>query len=567
MMNFAFASSRRMTWRGLGGWICLLTLPLVLCAAARSEKMPVVPKWSRFERRFLSTLPYTNALQQATLTVLFISPLGETNRVSGFWDGGWTWRVRFSPNLCGRWTYQTRCSNPANKGLHDRTGQFLCTAPIGDSPFRRHGPVRIARDHRHLEHADGTPFFWLADTVWDGARVAEPRDWRFYAGARAAQKFSAVQWSAAPGEDSKHQAAFTGRQRIAVHPKYFKRLDAKIDELNRAGLLSVIVPLREIDAGPADTLPVDQAILLLRYMAARWGAGDVAWLLAFGGSDVLSDAGNAARWREIGRSVFGDAPHATVVLFPGANSWVLDEFENEPWVDAFGYQTGQNVDEDSLKWLLAGPLTLQWKKGLPRPLINIAPPCENGITAQGDRRVQADEVRRAIWWSLLLSPPAGVSYAAEGVWNWNQTVDPPEHARQRDLPVWKKSLFLPGAKQMSHVAGLFQTVDFWQLTPASRVLGVQPGVASPARFIAAAGTGSGRLCLAYVPEGPSIDVLRRSLPASPAARWVNPSTGESEAVTALVSGSVCHFNTPGSGDWLLVVEDGKQADAVPARRR
>jgi hypothetical protein len=36
------------------------------------------------------------------------------------------------------------------------------------NPFYTHGPIRVAASHRHFEHADGTPFFWLGDTWWMG---------------------------------------------------------------------------------------------------------------------------------------------------------------------------------------------------------------------------------------------------------------------------------------------------------------------------------------------------------------------------------------------------------------
>ena len=60
--------------KGLRGWLMasvLLTLATgpALNAATRGIKMPVVPKWSRFEHAFRSSIVYSNALQQATLTV------------------------------------------------------------------------------------------------------------------------------------------------------------------------------------------------------------------------------------------------------------------------------------------------------------------------------------------------------------------------------------------------------------------------------------------------------------------------------------------------------------------
>lgn len=30
-----------------------------------------------------------------------------------------------------------------------------------------HGDLRVTADRRFLEHGDGTPFFYLADTAWE----------------------------------------------------------------------------------------------------------------------------------------------------------------------------------------------------------------------------------------------------------------------------------------------------------------------------------------------------------------------------------------------------------------
>src|SRR5580765_2217078 len=104
-------------------------------AATRSPKQRIVPNWSRFEQVFVSTFNYTNPLQEVTLTAAFTSPQGEMRTVEGFWDGGRIWRIRFCPDAPGQWTFSTACSDPRNDGLSAQSGKFLCTAPIGDSPF------------------------------------------------------------------------------------------------------------------------------------------------------------------------------------------------------------------------------------------------------------------------------------------------------------------------------------------------------------------------------------------------------------------------------------------------
>ncbi len=537
--------------------VCLFLLATGVLTTGAFAKTVMVAKWGRFEHAFKSSLVYSNALQEVSLRVVFTSPLGETNGVDGFWDGGRTWRVRFSPDLPGRWKYRTICSDSANEGLFDQHGEFLCTAVTGLTRFERHGQVRVARDHRHLEHVDGTPFFWLADTVWNGARQAELKDWEFYAGVRAAQRFTVVQWAVAPGEDTKNESAYSGfPERIAINPDFFKRLDTRLEVLSQAGILSAIVPLFEMQSekGVANPLPDDQAELLVRYVVARWGTQPVAWLVAFEGD---SAGKNVGRWKRIGQAVFGSRAHAPVVLFPGGTQWLVDEFRDQGWVDVFGYQSVTGVTDDALQWTFTGPFPAEWKKEPTRPLIPFAP-YENGLVAPSGKRFSSDDVRHAVCWSLLLTPPAGVSYGGQGVVDWDTSVGPKdERTGAADLPMWRKALFMPAAKQMSHLARFIGSIDFWRLRPDQKAIASQPGEQSPRRFIVAAGSDTSDLTIVYVPEDRTVELLLDGLPHSPSVSWFNPRTGGNNAAVAVVGNRSCQFPTPDPGDWLLVTKAGK----------
>ena len=538
--------------------VCLFLSPAAVPqAAAASPKLAVIAKWGRFEQAFKSDVVYANPLQDVSVRVTFRSPLGETNEVDAFWDGGRIWRVRFSPDLPGHWKFRTLCSDTTNNGLHNEIGEFICTAATGQERFAKHGWVRVALDHRHLEHADGTPFFWLADTVWNGARVAALKDWELYAGVRASQRFSVAQWAVAPGEDLKQESAYGGfPERISINPDVFKRLDAKLEVLRQAGILSAIAPLREL-AAPTNALPAlpdDQAELLVRYTVARWGADPVAWLIAFEGE---SGARNLGRWKRIGQAVFGARAHAPVILFPGEVQWLLDEFRDEKWVDVFGYKSITDVTEDALKWTFTGPPAAEWKKEPARPLIPFAP-YENGVIGQTNRRFSSDDVRHAAYWSLLLGPLAGISYGGLGVLNWDTTVGSKDEPASADaLPMWRRALFMPSAKQMSLLAGFMTSMDFWRLRPAPKAVAVQPGGQAPRRYIAAADSEAKDLAIVYTPEDRTLELFLDGLPHSPSVSWCNPRTGERNPGVAVLTGSSCQFPTPAPGDWLLVLKAGK----------
>jgi hypothetical protein len=535
---------------------------VVLCVAAFthvSSAADSVPRWGRFEHSFESSAAYNNPIQEASLTVAFVSSQNETNKVPGFWDGGKTWRVRFSPNKPGKWTWASTCSDAANEGLHGQSGSFECTEASGTGRFDERGPVRVAASGYSFEHDDGTPFFLLADTAWNGALLSTEKDWEFYLKTRMGQKFTGVQWvttqwRAAPTGDEKGQMAFTGTEKIAVNPEFFRRLDAKAEAVNRAGMLNIPVLLwaiggRSADKNPGAFLPEDQAILLARYMVARWQAHDVMWIL---GGDGHYFGSEAEKWRRIGRAVFNDIAHAPVTMHPQGRHWVLNEFKDEKWIGFISYQSGHGDSDESLAWLTRGPLVQEWTKEPRHPLVNLEPPYENHLAYNSKTPLTADLVRRTIYWSLLNAPTAGVGYGGHGVWGWDDGTKPPTDHPTTGKPMpWRQALTMPGAEQMAFLADFFTTNQFQNLRPAPEAVVNNPGNQSPRKYIAAARSEKKDMTIVYVPEERTIEVLMTALPPSPEIRWFNPRTGETSAAVAVITDTTAQFPTPGDGDWIL----------------
>jgi hypothetical protein len=534
-----------------------LLICALLCAAASVEaaKQPsLASRYGVIELTLKSTENYRNPVVEAVLTAEFVSPMGATNRVYGFWDGGITWRIRFSPDSPGKWTYRTSCTDATNASLNDVKGEFLCTPTVGKSRFDFHGPVRVAADGRHLEHWDRTPFFWLGDAVWEGAVRSRPKDWDYYAQARAGQQFTVAQWAASPGADYRKRTGYSTGEELQIKPEYFRTLDEKIVALNRAGLLSAIAPVWEVtlpERTTLEALPEEQAIQLLRYMLARWGAYNVAWVVTCEGSQM---GGNVARWKRIGQAVFGGVMHGPVVIYPGHTYWTMDELRDEAWVGICGYQSGRPVNDDTMQWMLAGPVAQDWRKEPARPFINLALPFENEPEANG--RIGEEAVRRAAYWSLLNAPAAGIGYGGQGVWNWpaplaGETAGP----KSKSPPEWQRSLFMPAAKQMAVLADTIGAMEFWKLRPAPELLAEQPGKSSPAKQIVAAKSEAGDVVVIYTPEEGILKLTSQALPKDFDARWIDPRSGAKREITEVTSdGSIRQFKTPGEGDWLLWIK-------------
>lgn len=466
------------------------------------------------------------------------------------------------PDEIGTWQWSSACSDAGNDGLHQKSGQFTCSEPDEMSVFEQHGRLRLSPDQRYLMHDDGTPFFWLGDTAWNGPLLSTADEWKHYITQRKRQTFTAVQWVAtqwisAPDGDLNGELAYNGHEHIQVNPAFFQRLDAKIVALNRAGLLSVPVMLwaahwskPQVNArNPGFTLPEDQAIKLARYMVARWSAYHTVWLLP-GDGDYRGE--RADRWRRIGRAVFHDAPDTLVSLHPGGMQWCMDEFRDEPWLNIAGYQSGHGDDDAAFRWLNAGPPAQDWHKQRPRPLINLEPPYEGHIAFQSRRLHDDHSARRGLYWSLLNAPTAGVTYGGHGIWGWDDGSAPPVgHPRTGTPKPWQEALHLPAAEQLRHLSQLFASLNWWELCPAPEVLAVQPGDAQPRRFIAA--SRAGNTLLLYLPENDQVEINASAFLAEVPATWFNPRTGELYPVQYQVDSSIYRLNSPGAGDWLLVI--------------
>lgn len=525
-------------------WLALLLWPSVPLATAHAAGRAAdsVAKWHRWELELHSSVSYSNPIEQAELQVVLISPLGETNRVEGFWDGGSVWKARFKPSFPGTWQYHTLCSDTTNPGLHGQTGTFLCSAPTDETDFTRHGPIQVARDQQHLEHADHTPFFWLGDAAWSAAGRASLEEWRAYLQTRRQQKFNVTLWRLPAAIGSEQTPLYRAETGFAINPDAFREVEQNVIAANQANVLNAIAPLWEIGLRPGAELPEAHAIALLRYALARWNAADVVWIIAF---DCDSSGVAANRWKKICRQVFDAGNHAPVILVPGESFWVYDGFRSEPWADGFGFQTSSVTDANSLPWLLGGaPSQERWKVP-PHPLLSILPPPTSQTPVAG-KTITTEFARRLLWWNALLITPAGVTYAAQPIAEW--------HTDSGAGPTWREALASTDAQAFVALSETMAATDFWtwQPSPTPLLATLDPATLPVYPLIVTNRTGA----LVYLPEGRAIHLAAKVLPPGARATWRDLRANQTQpAQAASVPGSNrLEMRPPAPGDWLLEIK-------------
>ena len=523
--------------------------------------MTTVGVHARYEISFEGALDYPNPLQDVQVTIEFASN-GQTRTVEAFWDGSRTWRARFSPDMCGHWTWRSRGSLPQDSGLHDRRGEFECAEPTPSDPFLRHGPIRVSASRHHLIHADGEPFFWLGDTAWNGPLKSDEQDWATYLADRAQKGFNviqfvATQWIGATG-DADGRPAYQGQETIRIEPAFFQRLDRRVDMINQSGMIAAPVlawaaawNAESVHLNPGNTLSEQQLTLLIRYLISRYGAHQVVWILA-GDGIYLGD--EAERWRRIGRVALNRTRHLAT-MHAAAKLWAAPEFRHEAWFNFNGYQSGHWNDDDNSRWINEGPPSQDWPTQPACPHINLEPCYEDHVAFTSRRAINAHDVRRACYWSLLASPPAGVTYGAHGVWSWETApAIPLNHPHSGLAKPWQEAMHLPGSRSMAHLKTIFSSLDWWRLFPCPALLSAQPGIEFPQRFLSAACSDARDLAMIYSPEGGSVHLNASFLKRDSSVQCFDPESG-----ALLWQRTYCakeddnNIETGGPGDRLLIL--------------
>lgn len=512
--------------------------------------------WDKHEIGFTSSVEYENPLYDVqTFGIEFTSPSGRSVRVNGFWDGGTDWKVRFCPDETGQWAWKSSCSDQENPGLHGKTGSFLVAVNKRQPDIYRRGAVIRPRGSYHLNHSDGSPFFWLADTAWNGALRSTGEEWETYLEDRRAKGFNVIQFATTQWRgllaDRNGEVAFTGSGRISINPRFFQGLDARVDQVNHAGLVAAPVLLWALPRGqgrelsPGYYLPEDEAVLLARYTLARYQGNHVVWIL---GGDGAYTGEFEQRWKNIGRRVFEDDPPGLVAQHPHGSSWIGEEYKDEEWLDIIGYQSSHSNGEKVVNWINKGPMSRQWDRLPARPIMNLEPNYEmirNQITAE--------DVRNASYWSLFATPVSGLTYGHNSIWPWLYEGEIiVNHEKTEGYPSWEEAMHFPGSSQVGYLAEFIRSFDWWKFRPALELLAEQPGDEIYNHFISIVKNPENGDILCYLPVKGEVKI-HNLFNESFDVKWFDPVENTYTEKGNSGSGNIMKFVSPKDQDMVLVL--------------
>ncbi|MGH7312082.1 MAG: DUF4038 domain-containing protein [Candidatus Rokuibacteriota bacterium] len=484
-------------------------------------------QYKRWEASLTSPKTYANPFSDVTLRVQYTGPAGQMLQGFGFWDGGNVFKLRMSFPEAGTWHYTTSSSDTADSGLHNVAGvvQVQARASTETNPLYQHGPLRISADKRNLEHADGTPFLWVGDTLW-GATV-----WLTEAGFndaiadRRAKHVAVLQTNFARKAevDTNGETPWSGDR---WNVNFMQKVDRMFDGANDQGMYLFVNGLVDLlrDRGIKDYRR------LIEMIAIRYAAHHVSF------ASSMDDPFDPLH-REINQRVLGVTPHQLLSQHPGSaldgsgNVTTAERYYDDPTEHYVMEATGVEGDiEQASKHAIEWTLRL-YRHQPPKPVVN-------GEAWYEGLRGGTAQMTAHLGYLTLLSGGSGYTYGTD-LWN----------AKDADLHAWKNK---EGATYMRFLYDFFKSVDNGRALVPMHHLIRDPAPEYQDRQVLAS-TRDGRHYIVYMPNGGAVTVDLNALAASALAiSWYDPLTGTSTNDAARGGGGVQMFDSPLGGAMVVL---------------
>lgn len=309
---------------------------------AHYKRKPVeIDQFGVCEIKLNSTKNYPNPYKDTQVEAIFHGP-SDIYNVNGFWDGDSTFKIRFSPNESGEWSVETRS---ADTNLHlNATFDCVQSSLSGGIATMNGYPY-------HFQTQDGIPFWWFGETCWNAmstnaAENLTHETYEEYVRVRAEQDFNYLQvlllhdgnWGGVP---------FIGDTGELVNPVFWQEVDRRIAFANANGLQCGLV-LAWKHGGDDNTddweafEDTNSRKAFCQYIASRYGAYNVVWILAGEYNELGSDKNviTIDEWSQLAETLQQFDPHHRLLGMHAANT--AEELADLPWISFGDYMQTYN---------------------------------------------------------------------------------------------------------------------------------------------------------------------------------------------------------------------------------
>ena len=253
----------------------LILFLIILCSYSLFSQ-EIFEKWKIYEIS-LQGPSDGNPFTDVKLTGHFFQD-NDTISVSGFYDGGGVFKIRFMPKLEGEWNYITT-SNV--KRLNNKKGNFICTPATGDN----HGPV-VVEDTYYFAYSDGKPHYSFGTTcyawVHQGDSLAKVTLKTLSNGYFNKMRMCIFPKSYDWNNNEPEYYPFEGEPLkdwdfTRLNPEYFRNIEKRIGQLDSMGIQADLIVFHPYDRWGFGNLDRKTEDLYIDYIIARFAAYKNVW--------------------------------------------------------------------------------------------------------------------------------------------------------------------------------------------------------------------------------------------------------------------------------------------------
>lgn len=430
--------------------------------------------------------------------------------------------------------------------------------------------LRVSGNGRHLEGADGAPFFLLADTGWTVLHRLDRGETERYLDDRAAKAFNAVQvmgiseFNGLSEPTALGHLPFDGRDPAKPNEGYFRHVDWFVEQAANRGIVPLLLPTWGDKVGPrlwGTEEPVFTPESLRaygRFLGGRLREAPLVWVI--GGDRNPVEPEHFAAWRALADGIREAGAEQIMTFHPQHHVSSADFFHDDGWL-AFNMlqsgHSGRDLPNDEM-------IDRDFARAPTKPCMD-AEACYEDHAVNwdaGNGYFDAHDVRRASY-RAVFAGGCGQTYGANGVFQfWKGEGDGDRFGVR--IP-WQEALDLPGSFQMRHLRALIESRPMLARVPGQDLLVSDP--ATGAGRVRAARADDGSYAFVYCPLGESVSVdLAKLSGEAVAASWYDPRMGSTTAAGRQATAGPTTFHPPTSGhdgDWVLVLDDAARGFALP----
>ena len=354
-----------------------VSLFIVSCATVSSDGS--IEQWDMFELT-LTGPSDGNPFLDVSLGADFTNG-DRTVPVTGFYDDGGSFKIRFMPDTQGTWSYVTRSDAPV---LDGQSGTFTCIAPSTGN----HGPVRV-RNTYYLAYEDGTPYSQFGTTCYAWAHQGDAMEEQTLETLKTAP-FNKMRMCVFPKDYSynKNEPVYYPFEGTPLkewdfdrfNPEFFRHFEQRVADLRDLGIEADIILFHPYDRWGFSEMDGEIDDRYLKYVVARLSAFRNVWWSMANEYDFMRGK-SMDDWDRFFQIVRDNDPYGHLRGIHNGGTWYD---HTKPWVTHASIQYST---------LLPG---IEWREQYKKPIINDECRYE-GDVSQGWGNLTAAQLVNHFW--------------------------------------------------------------------------------------------------------------------------------------------------------------------------